>query len=71
MTYPSRLGDRYTGLGAQTFAPKKDLSFLFFFFSSISTKVAINDFTMLRSAFNYFEMAEKTKMHKEEKKRER
>ena len=36
VTYPSRLGDRYTGLEAQTLAPKKHFSrFLFFGFASI------------------------------------
>ena len=45
---PSRLGDWYTGLGAQTLVPKK--VFQVFFLSYISTKkyveVAISDFTM-------------------------
>ena len=45
--YPGRLGDRYSGLEAQTLAPKNLFS-VFVFFSCISTKkcVAINDFTM-------------------------
>ena len=31
MTYPVRLADRYTGLGAQTLAPQKSTFQIFFF----------------------------------------
>ena len=40
-----RLGDQYTGLGAQTLAVKK-ICFKFSIFSCISTEVLIIDFTM-------------------------
>ena len=54
MTYPGWLRDRYTPVWAPKFwCPKK--SFKFSFFSCISTKVAINDFTM--HIISYFEMA--------------
>ena len=48
MTYSGCLGDRYTGLGAQTLAHKKQFSsFLFqLYFNKKYVKVAINDFTM-------------------------
>ena len=48
--YPGRLGGSFTGLGAQTLAPKKTL-FKFCFFSYISTKnveITSNDFRMPR-----------------------
>ena len=47
-TYSGRLGDRYTGLGAQTLASKKSFSsFLFqLYFNKKQVEVAINDFTM-------------------------
>ena len=47
-TYSGRLGDRYTGLCAQTLASKKSFSsFLFqLYFNKKQVEVAINDFTM-------------------------
>ena len=49
VTYSGPLGDRHTGLGAQTLDLKKRFSsFLLdsFFFNNKYIKVAINDFTM-------------------------
>ena len=49
MTHPGRLGDRYTGLGAQTLAPKKHvLGFLFsvVFYLKKYVEVVLSDFTM-------------------------
>ena len=49
VTHPGRLGDRYTGLGAQTLAPKKHvLGFLFsvVFYLKKYVEVVLSDFTM-------------------------
>ena len=55
MKYPGRLGDWYTGLGAQTLVPKKHLSSFRFsvVFPQKIVEVAINDFTI----DDYFKMA--------------
>ena len=43
-TYSGSLGNRYTGLGAQTLAPKKQFSsFPFLYFNKEYVEVAIND----------------------------
>ena len=49
VTHPGRLGDRYTGLGAQTLAPKKHiLGFLFSVVFQLKkyVEVVLSDFTM-------------------------
>ena len=48
MTYSGRLGDRYTGLGAQTLTPEKHFSSFIFqlYFNKKYVKIAIIDLTM-------------------------
>ena len=48
LTYSDCLGDRYTGLGAQTLALKRYFSIFLFslYFNKKCVEVAINDFTM-------------------------
>ena len=56
VTYPGRLGDRYTGLGAQTPVPKRHFSN--FFFSVVFQQKNVEVVTkVFYSAFNYFELA--------------
>ena len=47
-TYPGRLGDRHTGLGAKLWRPNNTFQVLFFqlYFNKKYVEVAINDFTM-------------------------
>ena len=62
--YPGRLGDRYTGLGAQTLAPQKTL-FKSSFFSCTSTKIALN------SSDQWFEISKLLKRQKNADRREK
>ena len=70
MTYPGRLRDRYTVLGAQTMTPKKPL-FKFSFFSYISNKNTLKERSAISNASNYFEMASRTKIQTREKQGEK
>ena len=63
-TSPGRLGDRYTGLGTQTQAPKNHFS-SFVFSVVFQQKICWSSVQWFQNASNYFEMAQKTKMQKE------
>ena len=69
--YPGCLGDRNTGLAAQTLEPKKFFS-SFSFFSCISTKNALNQLfisihlVISKNPSSYFETDQQTKMLTEE-----
>ena len=64
--YSGGLGDRYTGLGAQTLMPKKNFS-RSLFSVVVQQKICWSSDQRFRNASNYFEMAWKIKIQTEEK----